>query len=510
MSLQNHFPISGDDSLNSDIRFNEVGIFSRGDEEMKIVLLGFMGSGKSSIARELSRVLEGAHLDTTTVELDEELVSRSSYTSIEEIFHRKGEPWFRNREAELFAEQLEAESSSSFTILSPGGGIIESDQSCRFLAQHPVFWEQEETSRDGVLRVFLDTPFETLFARILSDGESGDQRPLAKGAKDRVELREQLELRYRARLHRYRELSDIIVPTEHHSVAELALVIASFVGAVRSSVRLRAVIGDPVSHSRSPRLHNSALRLSEDERFFLGVRVVHLKPFFRFFRENPALQALAVTIPHKETVVPLLDELSDHARELGAVNTVVKREGAGSVPCCSGENTDWLGISNPLKERGGVSGKSIAVLGAGGTARAALYAVRHLGGKGTIINRSPERGAALARELGVPFRPLAEVSDLREFDGVIQTTSVGMVSEESSDDDPVSLFTAAAFREGMVVMDVVYTPPRTRFLLEAERGGAEIIGGEELFIAQARAQYHLHNGEVPPVRVFEKAMEEEG
>ena len=418
---------------------------------MKIILLGFMGSGKSSIAKEFARDAR-----VNRIELDDKIVRVSSHDSILEIFEKRGEAVFRELETKVLKEALAEESF----VLSTGGGIVEAERNRELIA-----------SSDAI-KIFLDTPFVELERRV--GGEEG--RPLFQSS-------EQARLRFDDRRPFYCQLADLVLQTMRHSPIELAEIIRSLISGEQGKWNIWSVIGDPVAHSLSPELYNTIFRASNEHRkFFTAYRVQDLERFIEDLKRNDSLRGLAVTIPHKERIVPLLDEVSEDARVLGAVNTVVKRKQK-----LWGFNTDWLGVRAPLCQRGDFAGRAVAIIGAGGTARAALYAVQSFQGKPTLINRSRERGARLASEFQVPFIELDSLPSLQAFDVVIHTTSYGM------GDSSQSLFRSNAFRSDMVVMDAVYTPRITGILQEAQQAGAQIIPGEEMFLAQAQAQFALHH-----------------
>ncbi|MCB0321798.1 MAG: shikimate dehydrogenase, partial [Bdellovibrionales bacterium] len=268
-----------------------------------------------------------------------------------------------------------------------------------------------------------------------------------------------------------------------------------------SAPRVHAVIGDPISHSISPYIHNACYsRLQSDvlRDLFVSQRVKkdEIEDFLTTWRSSSALHGLAITIPLKEVALEYLDSLSADTIRIGAVNTVVKQGGE-----LHGENTDWIGIARPLQNRLDLRGLKCCVLGGGGTARAAIYALRQSGAAVVVVNRTASKAEKLAELFSVECRAMSDVPQLQDFDVVVQTTSVGLKED-------VSLYPSEAFREGMVVMDVVYSPQKTRFLKNAEQVGARIVTGDEMFIAQAEAQFKLHSGYSAPEGLMQKALEE--
>ena len=432
---------------------------------MKIILIGFMGSGKSSVAAELA-----ATTGYPVVETDAEALARTPCHSITEIFDTHGEEYFRTLEAEVFNAALLSEN----LIISTGGGVLESEENRQALTELRTSY-----GREGACVVYLDTHFETITKRLQGD----NSRPLFRSLMDAEHL-------FAHRLPQYREAADLVIPTDAYGAKEIAELITSTamneVGEMPPSGGDRGVwlvIGNPVGHSRSPRLHGALFReTGMAHNCFVAYRVSELARFVDAFRSNESLQGLAVTVPHKESVVAFLDEISEEAGAIGSVNTVVKVDGK-----LHGYNTDWLGIHTPLQQRNAIREKRVAIIGAGGTARAALFAVCPEASQVTLINRTVERAAALAAEFQVAATPLREVTTLSDFDTVIQTTSAELLTGGPP------LFDSSAFQEGMVVLDAVYTPEWTPFLKAARGAGAVCITGREMFLAQAAAQFALHH-----------------
>ena len=193
-----------------------------------------------------------------------------------------------------------------------------------------------------------------------------------------------------------------------------------------------------------------------------------------------------------------LDQVDSLAAEIGAVNTVVNRQGV-----LHGYNSDCAGAIKALTEKTIINGKEVAVVGAGGGARAVGFGIKQEGGRLTIINRTRERGEKLASDLDCEFKPLAEVKQL-PYHIIINATSAGMTPH----DDSVPLNTDL-LEGGMVVMDMVYNPLKTRFLAKAEKIGCTTVDGLAMFVHQGAVQFELWTCKKAPVDIMRRAVLDE-
>jgi 3-dehydroquinate dehydratase/shikimate dehydrogenase len=258
------------------------------------------------------------------------------------------------------------------------------------------------------------------------------------------------------------------------------------------------VIGDPVSHSKSPRVFNDVFKHLGMNARYVRIRVDDAGAV-RELVEAMELRGLSVTIPHKQAVMAAFDEADEIARGIGAANTLVAREGR-----LFGHNTDVVAAMEALREAAvrtwshGIYGMRALVLGAGGVSRAIAWGLRGEAARVTIANRTFERGKALAEELGVECVRWHEMAAARP-QIVVNGTSVGMAPRaEESPVDP------SLFGKGMVALDTVYTPRRTRFLRDAEARGAATIEGVEMFLRQANHQFRLWTGRPIPTEIYKE------
>ena len=258
-----------------------------------------------------------------------------------------------------------------------------------------------------------------------------------------------------------------------------------------------AVFGNPVVHSLSPVMHNAAFAATGYNGIYAAIRVKDIRPAVAGMRAL-GLKGASITIPHKESVLACLDDIDPTARRIRAVNTIVNDDGS-----LKGFNTDCDGVMQALAEKISIEGRRVGILGAGGAARAVAFAVIGRGATATIFNRSREKGEALAADLGADFKPLSEFAAER-CDILVNTTPVGMSPQ--GQDTPLL---GEKMKPGLVVMDIVYNPLKTRLLREAEAAGCETIDGLSMFVHQGARQFELWTGLAAPVDIMRMAVEAE-
>jgi shikimate dehydrogenase len=250
------------------------------------------------------------------------------------------------------------------------------------------------------------------------------------------------------------------------------------------------ILGRPVAHTLSPAMYNAAFR-------HLGVNAVYVAwPVTDLAQAVAGLKGLgiggvSVTIPFKEEIIPLIDELDPRAARIGAVNTVVNRDGR-----LLGYNTDWLGAVTALQAKVSLKGQHLLILGAGGASRAITFGIIHQGGRVTLTDVNRVRAETLARDLGAEAIPLSAVADCPAAI-LVNATPVGMAPDLNGIAIPPDLL--PRFR---VVMDIVYKPLTTRLLQEAEARGCITIEGLQMLIHQATAQFQLLTGLEAPADVM--------
>jgi shikimate dehydrogenase len=268
-------------------------------------------------------------------------------------------------------------------------------------------------------------------------------------------------------------------------------------------VQLVGVIGHPLGHSLSPAMHSAAFKHLQLP-FTYGVLDVtdEFLPAVIFSLRRCGVAGANVTVPHKERVIPLLDEVSEDASALGAVNTIVSAEGK-----LSGYNTDVNGLQRtlePLRDR--IRDASVLVLGAGGAARAALYAVAKgfTPGLLRVYNRTADKGNALVDKFKSLFpgtrqenvtEPRHLPTIVSESKLIINATSAGM----SPNFDASPLPPEIGFSNQQIIVDIIYNPVETALLRRARAEGARTINGVEMFVQQGAKSFELWTGKIFPI-----------
>ncbi len=253
------------------------------------------------------------------------------------------------------------------------------------------------------------------------------------------------------------------------------------------------IIGNPVNKSKGYILHNCLFKLYSLNNIYLNFQVNDLEDFTGNFPDM--LSGFSVTMPHKQNIMHYLDKTDPVAEKIGAVNTVVNRDGK-----LTGYNTDMTGAIKALLSKTEIKNRSVTILGAGGAAKAIASGIIEEGGKLTILNRTVEKADLLAQDLNCNSGPIAEFKKIRT-DILINITSVGMHPDTSESPVDTSLV-----RE-MVVFDAIYNPAKTRLLKEAEKNNCIIISGMEMFINQSAEQFRLWTGIQPDTNLLRDIMQ---
>lgn len=272
------------------------------------------------------------------------------------------------------------------------------------------------------------------------------------------------------------------------------------------------VIGHPVEHTSSPAMHNAALVALELDYVYTAFHVVpeQLGAAIEGMRALE-IRGLNVTVPHKVGVMEYLDDISTEAQVIGAVNTIVNRNGR-----LYGYNTDAYGVMESLKQQGGLVKlpAKVGLLGAGGAARAILYALLQCVEVEEILlyNRTVEKAEALAADLDkmgkrvrVNLLDVSAMDALAETGLIINSTSVGMYPQVEA--SPLEASCSVLHRD-MLVLDIVYNPPLTQLMQETLAVGGHALNGLGMLAYQAARAFEIWTGKTPPVEAMMLAAQD--
>ena len=263
---------------------------------------------------------------------------------------------------------------------------------------------------------------------------------------------------------------------------------------MKETPQLYALFGNPVGHSLSPLMLQTAFDRMNVAAQYVACCVADLPRAVEGIR-GLNIRGVSVTLPFKTEIIPLLDEIDEEARRIGAVNTIRNDNGR-----LTGYNTDADGLMRDLAEVLPPAGRRVAILGAGGAARAAAFGALREGATVLIVNRTAGKGEKLARECGGAFYPLSDFARI-EGDILINTTSVGL--SPSVDQSPVPAECLARFP---LVVDVIYNPLKTRLLRDADAAGCRTRNGVGMFVHQGAEQIRLWTGRTPPVDLMRQVV----
>ena len=460
---------------------------------MRVVLIGPRGSGKTTIGALLADRMGCRLLDTDV------MVEEAEGLSIPAIFAEQGEPAFRDAETAA----IRTLPPDGVVVATGGGAVLRSTN--------------VQALRAGSLTVFLDAEAPVLAART-----AGSTRPPLTA----LSPAEEMAAVRTGRLPLYRGAADLCIDTGALPPETAVRRIAAFIQERQSPVAgrafvaflkqtrmgrsewrtvekrlcglkglplhgLYAVIGNPCLHSRSPELFTALFASCGVDGVYTRIEWPDLDAIMAQVR-SVGVKGLSVTIPFKSDVMQYCDEITADARAIGAVNTVVRCGGR-----CVGTNTDWVGVRQPLT---GTPPGNAVVFGAGGAARAAVYALQDLGMAVMVLNRTPERARRIARHFGCGYGT-PDAYDPEGTDVIVNATPVGMAGRGGS------VLGAADLRAHQTVFDLVYTPPETDLLRQARTSGCRCIRGTEMFVYQAQEQMRLFTGIAADAAQIREIME---
>jgi 3-dehydroquinate dehydratase/shikimate dehydrogenase len=268
--------------------------------------------------------------------------------------------------------------------------------------------------------------------------------------------------------------------------------------------KVYGVIAGDTSYSLSPYMHNAAFKHAGLNSVFVPLQVGDLGSFIRRMVKIDSrevelnFRGFSVTNPHKQAIINHLDHVDETARAIGAVNTVKVEDGR-----LFGFNTDAPGFIKPLKSAfGDLIGARAAVVGAGGAARACVYALKQEGADVTLLARDTAKASSFADEFGIRVEALTTDHRPLTTDVLVNATPLGTRGEREDE----TIATADELRDVRLVYDLVYNPSETRLLREARVAGAKTLGGLDMLIAQGATQFQIWTGEQAPVEEMREAV----
>jgi shikimate dehydrogenase len=250
------------------------------------------------------------------------------------------------------------------------------------------------------------------------------------------------------------------------------------------------VIGDPIAHSKSPLIHGFWLEKLGIAADYRATRVApdDLASFFAARADDPAWRGCNVTVPHKVAALDHVPDPGGLRTSIGAINAVFRDDGGALV----GTNTDAAGFVSPIAGLD-LAGRPVAVVGAGGAARAVLFALARLGvGRVTLLNRTPLKGAALLAQFGLKGDALPLTARLPAAALLVNTSALGMAGQPPLDLD------LSPLPDDALVYDIVYAPLETPLLAAAAARGLDTVDGLEMLVGQAALAFELFFGAAPP------------
>ncbi|MCF6148062.1 MAG: shikimate dehydrogenase [Candidatus Kuenenia sp.] len=261
--------------------------------------------------------------------------------------------------------------------------------------------------------------------------------------------------------------------------------------------KVYGLIGNPVSHSISPVIHNTLFKEMGMNCVYVPFKVDEIDTFISEFKKLNIL-GYSVTIPHKESILHCLDDVDPIAGKIGAVNTVVNKNNR-----LVGYNTDLeaaittladvVNVSDPGLIGSYFKNKNVTIIGAGGVARTIAFGLKRYDSNITFVNRNTERMKSLAREVGCSFASMNNLQNL-ETDILINATPVGMYP--LINETPID---ANLLNSKMVVFDTIYNPAETKLIKDAKEKGCKTVGGLPMFVYQAAEQFRLWTDKTPPI-----------
>lgn len=263
---------------------------------------------------------------------------------------------------------------------------------------------------------------------------------------------------------------------------------------ISEKTKIYGITGWPLTATSSPKIHNNGYAKNKMDAVYIPVRAENFKQAYDF-AETIGIEGMSVTVPHKEEVMNNVHFIDERVQQIGASNTMVKKNGEWYA-----YNTDATGFMRSLQEFTGwkmLHHKKVAIIGAGGAARAIAYAIKKMGGKACVFNRTVGKAKRLAEDFGFKYASLSpdSVATLKKYSSlIIQTTSKGMNSTASSnpENDPLYFY---EFTGKEKLFDIVYVPAETPIMQRAKEAGCKTINGYDMLVYQGHEQFELFTGQ---------------
>jgi len=449
----------------------------------RVFLIGFRTTGKSTFGKILAE-----SLGLSFFEMDF-LIKEQAGQELDQLT-KNGTDWvkFREIENEVLGELIKTQNA----IISCGGGVGVNDvvekSSGKTFGQ--LNREVLENSKDSLI-ILLTSTDEDIKKRLRGKFIKKKIMPFLNKQNTSLDGQDLVEAQvedsmeaYKKRRKLYEELADFEIDTSKFKFPERL-------------ANINVSIGDPIKHSLSPAMHSIGYKALgiENSNLFIACRVKaeKLEKFIEAVK-TIGINGVSVTLPHKQEVMKYLDEIDATAKKIGAVNTILNKAGK-----LTGYNTDWTGAILALEKKVDLKNKKVAVIGAGGAARAIVFGLVKKGAKAKIFNRTLGKAKGLARDLGGEVGEKDEMGEIRDYDVVINTTSVGM-------DEDISPLPKDLINKKQIVFDVVYSPKETRLLRDAKEKEAQIVYGYEMLLYQGVEQFKMYTGLNAPVKEMEEVL----
>ena len=259
---------------------------------------------------------------------------------------------------------------------------------------------------------------------------------------------------------------------------------------VDAATKVYGVAGDPVGKSLSPLMMNTAFRRETVNAVYLALQTSDVADLVQLIKEIP-IQGVSITMPHKQSILPYLAGTDPLSAKIGACNTILRVPSGENAGKLFGFNTDVQGIIVPLEKRLKLKGAKVLVLGAGGSARAAVFSLRDKGAEVFILNRTADTSAKLAKQSGAKVIKREAIAK-STFDVILNATPVGM-----SGNNAAPLLTAEELNTRFV-FDLVYNPVDTPLIKLARSKSIPVITGVEMFVQQGARQFEIWTGKPAP------------